>query len=276
VFFTLDFTQRFYTTARVQNMVFLAAYTLASGTLETMPMLPTGLRRHPDFGTYYLHRRIPTDLLSCYPGKEMVSFSLRTKDYHVAVERHRLEEAKLTSNWGKQRQRLADQAARQHVVAIVRIDAMTSETIDAICKHVEAVRHINDGSQQLSPAAPGKGKQALKDELTQASKPIVFVQFAGSLNRDATIKPLLQALNASGFNAPGAQRINKNQTNEVRYFANTDFERAAAAKVASIAQDTFAKLGCPLPTLTAKLVQREDGKTSPTELWLMHSCEAKP
>ncbi|KAK6025398.1 hypothetical protein OSTOST_08703 [Ostertagia ostertagi] len=130
-------------------MVFLAAYTLASGTLETMPMLPTGLRRHPDFGTYYLHRRIPTDLLSCYPGKEMVSFSLRTKDYHVAVERHRLEEAKLTSNWGKQRQRLADQAARQHVVAIVRIDAMTSETIDAICKHVEAVSLAGDEARVL-------------------------------------------------------------------------------------------------------------------------------
>ncbi|WP_422014065.1 hypothetical protein [Roseateles sp.] len=156
------------------------------------------------------------------------------------------------------------------------LDARKALLADEYSRLQTTVRHINDGSQQLSPAAPGKGKQALKDELTQASKPIVFVQFAGSLNRDATIKPLLQALNASGFNAPGAQRINKNQTNEVRYFANTDFERAAAAKVASIAQDTFAKLGCPLPTLTAKLVQREDGKTSPTELWLMHSCEAKP
>lgn len=121
-------------------MVFLAAYTLASGTLWTMPMLSTGLRRHPEFGTYYLHRRIPTDLLSCYPGKQIVSFPLKTKVHDVAIERHRLAEAKLTATWSKQRQRLADEAARQHVVAIVRIDAMTSETIDAICKHVEAVK----------------------------------------------------------------------------------------------------------------------------------------
>lgn len=114
-----------------------------------MPMLPTGLRRRPTFGTDYLHRRIPTDLLPCYPGKEMVSFSLKTKDYQVAMERHRLEEAKLTTNWGSQRQRLADAVGRQHVVAIVRIDAMTSEAIDAICRHVEAVSLAGDEARVL-------------------------------------------------------------------------------------------------------------------------------
>src|SRR5262245_35673720 len=114
-----------------------------------MPMLPTGLRRHPKFGTYYLHRRIPSDLLSCHPGKEMVSFSLKTKDYHIAVERQRLEEAKLTASWGKQRQRLADQAARQQVQAVVRIDALTSETIEAICAHIEAASLAGDEARVL-------------------------------------------------------------------------------------------------------------------------------
>lgn len=62
-----------------------------------MPVLPTGLHCNPKFGTYYLRRRIPSDLLSRYPGQEEVSFSLKTKDYQVAVQRHRLEEAKLTA-----------------------------------------------------------------------------------------------------------------------------------------------------------------------------------
>lgn len=114
-----------------------------------MPMLPTGLRRHPKFGTYYLHRRIPTDLLSCYPGKEMVSYSLKTKDFRTAVERHRLEEAKLTASWSKQRQRLANHATRAQVEAIVRIDALTPETIEAICAHVEAVSLAGDEARVL-------------------------------------------------------------------------------------------------------------------------------
>lgn len=118
-----------------------------------MPMLPTGLRRHPTFGTYYLHRRIPTDLLSCYPGKEMVSFSLKTKDYRTAVERQRLEESKLTVEWGKKRQRQADLAAKQHFHAIVRIDALTPEVIDAICLHVEATSLAGDEKRVLDQDA---------------------------------------------------------------------------------------------------------------------------
>jgi hypothetical protein len=50
----------------------------------------------PQSGTYYLRRRIPTDVLVCYPGKKEITFSLRTKDYRTAVERHRAEEARLT------------------------------------------------------------------------------------------------------------------------------------------------------------------------------------
>jgi hypothetical protein len=41
----------------------------------------------------------PTDVLVCYPGKKEITFSLRTKDYRTAVERHRAEEARLTSEW---------------------------------------------------------------------------------------------------------------------------------------------------------------------------------
>lgn len=64
-----------------------------------MPMLPTGLLRHAKSGTYYLRRRIPSDILTCYPGKKEIIFSLRTNDYRTAVERQRNEESRLTAEW---------------------------------------------------------------------------------------------------------------------------------------------------------------------------------
>ena len=75
-----------------------------------MPMLSTGLTRHPKFGTYYLRRRIPNDLLPSYAGKKEKVVSLRTKDYRTAVELHRKAEAALTEEWEGHRQKLADEA----------------------------------------------------------------------------------------------------------------------------------------------------------------------
>ena len=115
-----------------------------------MPMLPTGLQRHRTSGTYYLRRRIPTDLLSCYRGRKEVVFSLRTKDYRTALERHRNEESRLTAEWNQKRQHLADSAAREQVQALVRIDALTPEAIDAICKHAEAASLAGDEARRES------------------------------------------------------------------------------------------------------------------------------
>ena len=109
-----------------------------------MPMLPTGLQRYPQSGTYYLRRRIPTDVLVCYPGKKEITFSLRTKDYRTAVERHRAEEARLTSEWEEKRQRQAERYARTQLAAITHIDALTPEVIDAICLHAESVSLAGD------------------------------------------------------------------------------------------------------------------------------------
>lgn len=113
-----------------------------------MPMLPTGLQRHPKSGTYYLRRRIPSDVLTCYPGKKEVTFSLRTKDYRTAVERHRNEEARLTAEWNDKRQRQADHYARQKLQAVTRIDALTPETIDAICLHAQAASLAGDEARR--------------------------------------------------------------------------------------------------------------------------------
>lgn len=109
-----------------------------------MPMLPTGLHRHPQSGVYYLRRRIPSDVLICYPGKKEATLSLRTKDYRTAVERHRNEEVRLTEEWNNKRQRQADYYAQQQLHAITRIDALTPEAIDAICLHAEAASLAGD------------------------------------------------------------------------------------------------------------------------------------
>ena len=113
-----------------------------------MPMLPTGLQRHRQSGTYYLRRRIPTDILSCYPGKKEAVLSLRTKDYRTAVELHRLQEARLTAEWNNMRQRQADALARKQTNSVIRIDALTPETIDAICQHAEAASLAGDEARR--------------------------------------------------------------------------------------------------------------------------------
>ncbi len=97
-----------------------------------MPMLPTGLQRHTESGTYYLRRRIPTDVLVCYPGKKEITFSLRTKDYRTAVERHRAEEARLTSEWEEKRQRQCNFAA---VLALVCTFIVTAD-LQGFCHYL--------------------------------------------------------------------------------------------------------------------------------------------
>lgn len=168
-------------------MVFLVPYTWHLELL-TMPMLPTGLHRHPKFGTYYLRRRIPSDLLSRYPGQEEVSFSLKTKDYRTAVERHRLEEAKLTADWDKQRQRLANLAARQQVQAITRIDALTSETIEAICTHVEAASLAGDEARVLDENYTPEEIEDYQADYAEANREL---KTALVLGKQDVLRPLL-------------------------------------------------------------------------------------
>ena len=98
-----------------------------------MPTLPTGLIRDSKSGVYYLRRRIPIEILSCYPGKAERIFSLRTKDFKTAVERHRKEEAKLTVEWDAKRRKIRLFNQTPQPQPIQKIDALTPEIIDAIC-----------------------------------------------------------------------------------------------------------------------------------------------
>lgn len=116
-----------------------------------MPALPTGLQRHPKSGTYYLRRRIPTDLLTCYPGKKEVIHSLKTKDYRTALERHRQGEAELTYEWHLHRQKMAREFRQQGRAEAAQqgwtptcIDNLTASAISSICSHYESASLAGD------------------------------------------------------------------------------------------------------------------------------------
>jgi len=113
-------------------------------------MLSTGLKCHPKSGVYYLRRRIPSDLLTCYPGKAEVTFSLRTKNYPTAVERHRLEETKLTIQWAERRRHMAESEASHQVQTITRVDSLTPDAIEKICQHAEAAALASDETRRAS------------------------------------------------------------------------------------------------------------------------------
>lgn len=109
-----------------------------------MPSLPTGLVRDKSSGVYYLRRRIPTEILTCYPGKAERVLSLRTKDFKTALERHRHAEAQLTIEWAAQHKKVRALHSRMQAQPVQKIDALTPELIDAICGRFEVSSLTSD------------------------------------------------------------------------------------------------------------------------------------
>lgn len=155
-----------------------------------MPMLPTGLQLDRKSGVYYVRRRIPSDILICYPGKKEHVFSLRTKDYRTALKQHRLAEAKLTAEWSEHRQRLADQESRRHAQMITRIDSLTPEVIETICKHAEAATLASDERRRESEDPyTAEELEFSKAGYTEANR--MLKQAVGEGNQDI-LRPLVE------------------------------------------------------------------------------------
>ena len=153
-------------------------------------MLSTGLKRDRKSGVYYLRRRIPSDLLICYPGKKERVFSLKTKDYRTALERHRLAEAKLTTQWAERRQRMADKEARRHVQTITRIDSLTPDIIETICQNAEAVALAGDETRRESDDPyTGEELEFSKAGYTEANS--MLKKAVGEGNQDI-LRPLVE------------------------------------------------------------------------------------
>ncbi|NDO83245.1 hypothetical protein CJP72_21495 [Citrobacter sp. NCU1] len=120
-------------------------------------------------------------------------------------------------------------------------------------------------------AASGKPLESnVEQRIVQVIKPRVFVQFAGEMNRASVIDPLREELTNSGLIVPAAERINKGQKNEVRYFSKD--QRILAQNVTDETKAYFKRKGCPLPSLSTTYVSLPQNRQSPVELWLKHNC----
>lgn len=160
---------------------------------------------------------------------------------------------------------LADMdVARKDAEAATKLAA---EERGAVESARQELRKIQDDTaaakQQKSPVIA----LAVAQELV---KPRVFVQFAGELSR-GRIDELRTKLAGAGFVAPPAERINRGQKNEVRYFVDSDAERILATKARDQTLAFFNAAGCPLPSLEVKQVR--NSKPSPLEVWLTHNCK---
>ena len=114
-----------------------------------MTTLPPGLHRAPKSGVFYLRRRIPTALLSCYPGKREVVLSLRTKELSAALIAFRVSDGKLAEQWQRDRDRLYKRSVRMERSPLVSIKSLTAASIEGICQHVEAASLSGDDQRRL-------------------------------------------------------------------------------------------------------------------------------
>lgn len=169
-----------------------------------MPMLPTGLVRDKKSGVYYLRRRIPTEVLSYYPGKKEVTFSLRTKDYRTAVEQLRREDAKLSAEWDKARERSARASTRWKLREVQRIDVLTPEVIDTICTHFEAGSLTVDEQRRKAGAYTVEDIEQYKASYAEANLELKMGVAIGDVDR---MRPALEqflALYGYDVNVPEA------------------------------------------------------------------------
>lgn len=154
-----------------------------------MPTLPTGLIRDSKSGVYYLRRRIPNEILSCYPGKTERIFSLRTKDFRTALERHRKEEAKLTVEWDAELRKIRRFYERPQPQSIQKIDALTPEIIDAICGKFEISSLTSDDISRAERQYDGEDIADYKAGYTAANS---FLRAAVGQADSDPVRPLLE------------------------------------------------------------------------------------
>jgi hypothetical protein len=129
----------------------------------------------------------------------------------------------------------------------------------------------NDLLRVSSGKPPDKEQQLRNAEIRQ---PRVFIQFAGSIDRERVIEPLRRSLSAQQLVAPPAERINRGQKNEVRYFVKGESQEKVATTVADTTLKSLKASGCPLESLPVRFVALPDGKQGPIEIWLMQNCPA--
>lgn len=209
----------------------------------------------------------------------------------TGVPQTRLDLAKAQEDLFAKRQELAQKTAdavSQEAAATVmaselkKKEAELADTESRRARAADELARLQAAAQALGEEleqrrqASGKPRESdVEQRIAQVSKPRVFVQFAGDVNRTGVIDPLREELANIGLIVPAAERINKGQNNEVRYFSQNEDQHMLAQKVADATQAYFKRLGCPLSSLPVKYVSLPQNKQSPVELWLMHNCPGK-
>jgi hypothetical protein len=120
-----------------------------------------------------------------------------------------------------------------------------------------------------TPSQAGRGPdEAYHDIVENELGNIVFIQFQGDIQR-SVIKRLQDELNATGYNAPGVDRVEGDYSNEIRYFHKED--AAFAIKVCEITQQFLMKTGkdsqLNCRDLSVKKFQAPKGQV---EVWLRY------
>ena len=153
-----------------------------------MPALPTGMVRNNN-GRYYLRRRTPQDLISSYNDKKEILRSLKTSNYREALDRFRLEDAKLMLEWNRHRQKRADFLATRQLQTATLINELTQEDLDRICRHYEAAslagdeQRREDGTYDISEIEDYQ--HAYRDGITE-------LKAAAAIGDIQTLGPILQ------------------------------------------------------------------------------------
>jgi hypothetical protein len=160
------------------------------------------------------------------------------------VERAEAEKAKKAA--------VADVAA-----AILKRDAAIREQKDAEAAVAEFKKSLVQTTNTRRNAKPSEAKTRL-----------VFIQFRGDLSREL-ITDLRTALSGKFFNAPGAERVDSDYQNLVKYFNSA--ESNDATELASAVESFFASKGCPLKMRVVPATS-EKIQNPPLEVWLHHNC----
>lgn len=133
----------------------------------------------------------------------------------------------------------------------------------------------SQGNARLAGLAADAGRAATQAG-QQASRPLVYIQFRGTLQR-TLMRQLQEQLQAENYQAPGVERVAGSYGNSVRYFFSEDSD--TADKVSAIVNRFFVLKGCPLsPPGSPQLVDPRSLSATPArgqiEIWIHHSCGA--
>jgi hypothetical protein len=176
------------------------------------------------------------------------------------VAKNQVELAELKSAHAVEKARAAEAAASAasaaEASAIRRRDDARKEEAIALKNADELRKALAEQTSQVQTARP----ELLKRRL-------VYVQFQGSLSR-TLVNELRTSIEARGYSAPGAERLEGDYRNLVKFFRAEDGD--AATTLVKLTEQFFEAKGCPIRLVPVQA--KAASAAPPLELWIAHSC----